>query len=118
MGDFGDRTLTPIDTATLQPGPAVALPVNPTGIAVTASGTTAYIVGGAGVVPLTVSGLAVGTAIRLPDVAEAIALNAAGTTAWVALQGGDLIPVALPSGVVGRPIHLGGRPSAVVIADH
>jgi hyaluronoglucosaminidase len=117
VGDFGDRTLTPIDLATMQPGSAVSLPANPTGIAVTASGAMAYISGGASVVPLTVSSLAVGTPISLPDVAEAIALDPAGTVAWVALQAGSLLRVDLPSGKVGRRIHLGGHPSAVVIAS-
>jgi YVTN family beta-propeller protein len=117
VGNFGDRTLTPIDTATLAPGTPVALPVDPTDIVVAPSGQTAYISGGASLVPLTVAGLAVGTPIALPDAAQSLALTASGTTAWVALQAGSLVSVALPSGVVGRRIHLGGHPSAVVIAQ-
>jgi DNA-binding beta-propeller fold protein YncE len=116
VGNFGNRTLTPIDVATLQPGAAVALPVNPTDIVVSASGTTVYVSGGASLVPVTVAGLAVGTPIALPDVAQAVALNRGDTTAWVALQAGALIPVTLASGTVGHRIHLGGHPSAVLIA--
>ena len=116
VGDFGDDTLTPIDATTLVAGPPVALPVNPTDIVVTTSGTTAYIAGGASVVPLTVSGLALGTPIVLRGVAQALALAPGDGTAWVALQTGSLVPVSLPSGTVGRAIHLGGHPSAVAIA--
>lgn len=114
VGNFGNSTLTAISTTARQPGAAVALPIDPTGIAVAASGATAYISGGASVVPLTVAGLAVGSPIRLPGVAEAIALTPDGTTAWVALQSGSLIPLTLPSGRVGRAVHVGGHPSAVV----
>jgi hyaluronoglucosaminidase len=117
VGNFGDDSLTPIDAATLMPGPAVALPVNPTDIVVTTSGTTAYIAGGSSVVPLTVSGLAVGTPIALRGVAQALALAPGDGTAWVALQTGSLVPVSLPSGTVGHAIHLGGHPSAIAIAS-
>jgi DNA-binding beta-propeller fold protein YncE len=116
VGNFTTRSLTPISTATLHAGTAVALPVNPTGIVVTPSGTTAYISGGSALVPVTVNGLAVGAPITLPDVAQAVALDPNGATAWVALQAGDLVGVTLASGTVGKPIRLGGHPSAVVIA--
>jgi YVTN family beta-propeller protein len=116
VGNFTDHSLTPISLATMQSGAAVALPVDPTGIAVTPSGTTAYVCGGASVIPVTLAGLSVAGPITLPAVAQALALGAAGTTAWVALGSGDIVSVALPSGVVGTPIHLGGHPSAVVLA--
>jgi YVTN family beta-propeller protein len=115
VGNFGNDTLTPINTGTLKAGTAVTLPLNPTGIVVSASGTTAYISGGAAVVPVTVAGLAVGTSVALRGVAQAIALSPGDKTAWVALQAGSLVQVALASGTVGRTIHLGGHPSALVI---
>jgi len=118
VANFGDQTLTPISTTTLAPGPPVALGVDPTALAVAPSGSTLYVCGGASVVPVTVAGLTVGTPIALPDAAQAIALDARGTTAWVALQSGGLIEVTLATGRVGRPIHLGGHPSALVIAQH
>ena len=116
VGNFGNDTLTPINTGTLEAGPAVALPLDPTGIVVSTSGTTAYISGGAAVVPVTVAGLAVGTPIALRGVAQAIALSPGDKTAWVALQTGSLVQVAVATGTVGRTIHLGGHPSALVIA--
>ena len=38
-----------------------------------------------------------------------------GDTAWVTQQGGTLVPVTLATGSVGKPVHLGGHPSAIVI---
>jgi hypothetical protein len=115
VGNFGNRTLVPIAVSTLRPGAAVALPVNPTAMAVNASGTTAYVCGGASLVPVTVFGMVVHGDVALPDVAQGIALSADGQTAWVTQQAGSLIPVALASGKPGRPIRLGGHPSAIVV---
>jgi DNA-binding beta-propeller fold protein YncE len=117
VGNFSDHTLTPIMLPSLQPGAAVALPVDPTAIAITSTGTMAYVTGGRSVVPVTVPSLAIGQPITLPDVAQGIALTPDNATAWVALQAGNLVPVALASRQVGHRVHLGGHPSAVVIDD-
>jgi hyaluronoglucosaminidase len=118
VGNFGTDTVTPINTTTLSAGAAVALPINPTDIVATTTGTMAYVSGGASVVPLTttVTGVAVGSAIVLHGVTQALALTKADQTAWVALQGGSIVEVSLTSGTVGRDIHVGGHPSALVIA--
>ena len=119
VGNFGNATLTQINGATLRPDAPVALPFAPTGIAVGSGGPdpTAYVCGGAGLVPVRVTALGpdVGTQIGLPGVAQGVALSADGATAWVTQQTGALTPVTLASGATGRPIHLGGHPSAVVI---
>jgi hyaluronoglucosaminidase len=115
VGNFGNHTLTPITASTFQPGASVALPFDPTGMVVNPSGTTVYVCGGAGLVPVTVFGFVVHSPIALPDVAQGVALNADGTTAWVTQQAGSLVPVALAAGKAGRPIRLGGHPSAVVV---
>jgi hypothetical protein len=82
---------------------------------VNSSGTTVYVCGGASLVPVTVFGMVVHDNVALPDVAQGIALSADGSTAWVTQQAGSLIPVALASGKPGRPIGMGGHPSAIVI---
>ena len=115
MGNFGNRTLTAINPTTLQAGGSIPLPLNPTGMALSATGATAYVCGSAAVVPVAVVGLTVGAPVALPDVAQGIALSADGTTAWVTQQAGTLLPVTLATGKVGRPIHVGGHPSAIVI---
>ncbi|HEX3334018.1 MAG TPA: hypothetical protein VHS57_06735 [Acidimicrobiales bacterium] len=115
VGNFGNRTLTPINASTFQPAAAVALPLNPTAMATNPSGTTVYVCGGAALVPVTVFGLVVHGAIALPDVAQGIALTPDGSTAWVTQQAGTLVPVTLASTTSGRPIRMGGHPSAIVI---
>jgi hypothetical protein len=119
VGNFGNATLTQIDTATLRPLAAVPLPFAPTGIAVGAGGSAApaYVCGGAGLVPVTLTALgpAVGPQIGLPDVAQGVALSADGATAWVTQRAGRLVPVTLATGKTGDPIHVGGHPSAIVI---
>ena len=66
-------------------------------------------------VSVAVVGLTVGAPVALPDVAQGIALSADGSTAWVTQQAGTLISVALATGKVGTPLHVGGHPSAIVI---
>jgi hyaluronoglucosaminidase len=117
VGNFSNSTVTPINASTLQPGKAVPIPLNPTAMAVAPSGATTYVCGGAGVVPVTVNalGLAVGAVIALPDAAQGIALTADGSVAWVTQQAGSVVPVTLATAKVGKPLHLGGHPSAIVI---
>jgi DNA-binding beta-propeller fold protein YncE len=117
VGNFGDRSLTDIADADLRPLSTVPLPLNPTGVVVSPTGTTAYVCGGAGVVSVGLAGLAltVGTPIALPDVAQGIALSRDGTAAWVTQQRGSIVPVTPSTGAVGKPVHLGGHPSAIVI---
>jgi hypothetical protein len=117
VGNFGDHTLTNIVPTDLRPLSTILLPLNPTGIAASSSGTTAYVCGGAGVVTVGLAGLAltVSAPIALPDVAQGIALSRDGTTAWVTQQRGSIVPVTLSTGAVGKPIHLGGHPSAIVV---
>ena len=115
VGNFSNRTLTQIDASTFHPEGAVALPINPIAITVNPSGTTVYVCGGAGLVPVTVYGLVVHSEIALPDVAQGVALTPDGSTAWVTQQAGSVVPVALASATPGRPVRLGGHPSAIVI---
>lgn len=115
VSDFGSDELTPIDLATMAAGAQVPLGANPTGMVVAPDGT-AWIVAGAAVIPVAPAHtvLTPGSSIALPDVGEAVALEASGT-AWVAEQDGSIVPVSLPSGPVGKPVHVGGHPSAIVI---
>jgi DNA-binding beta-propeller fold protein YncE len=117
VGNFGDHSLTNVVNTDLRPLSTIPLPLNPTGIAVSPSGTTAYVCGGAGVVSVGLAGLAltVGTPIALPDVAQGIALSPDGTEAWVTQQRGSIVGVTLSTSAVGTPIHVGGHPSAIVI---
>jgi hypothetical protein len=123
VGNFGNHTLTDVRATTLQLISNVVLPFNPTGVVVSSSGTRAFVCGGAGVVPVGVDGLGslvgrpltVGTPIALPDAAQGIALSRDGRTAWVTQQAGSIVPVTLRTGAVGKPLSLGGHPSAIVV---
>ncbi len=123
VGNFANHTLTDIRASTLQLVSNVLLPFNPTGIVVSPSGTTAYVCGGANVVPVAFGGLGslvgrpliVGTPVALPDAAQGIALSRDATTAWVTQQAGSIVPVTLSTHAVGRAVHLGGHPSAIVV---
>jgi hyaluronoglucosaminidase len=117
VGNFGDHTLTNILDSDLSVLSTVPLPLNPTGIAVSPAGSSAYVCGGAGVVTVGLGGLALSVSmpVALPDVAQGIALSGDGTTAWVTQQGGSIVPVTLATGTVGTPIRVGGHPSAIVV---
>lgn len=113
VADFGSTTVTPIDLSSLTPGPAIPVTGNPTDIAVT--GSTAWVTGGASLTPIDGSTLSAGMPVTMPNVAEALAITTDGTTAWVGLQDGELVPVTLADHRVGRPVTVGGRPSAVAL---
>jgi YVTN family beta-propeller protein len=113
VANFGSTTVSPIDLSTLQAGQPITVGGNPTGIAVT--GSTAWVSGGASLTPIDGSTLTAGMPVAMPNVAEAVAIADGGSTAWVALQDGELVPVILADHHVGRPVTVGGRPSAVAV---
>jgi hyaluronoglucosaminidase len=117
VGNFGDHTLSNIVGTSLRVLSTVPLPLNPTGIVAEPSSPEAYVCGGASVLPIGLGGLAptLGTPIALPDVAQGIALSRDATTAWVTQQGGSIVPVTLSTGALGKPIHVGRHPSAIVV---
>ena len=122
VANFGSDTVTPLTLTGAIPHAGTPIPVGtpPPAIAVTPDGTTAWIAGGIGLVPVAVSTAQVGAAIGTASPAEAVALAPGPTggtpaTAWVATQNGKLVPVDLATKVVGSPIAIGGRPSALLI---
>ena len=115
VGNFANSTLTPIDATTRAPGAPVPLPLNPTGIAVARVGGDRLRLRRRGARPGHRVGARGRAPIALPDAAQGIALSADDATAWVTQQAGALIPVTLATGAVGKPLRLGGHPSAIVI---
>jgi hyaluronoglucosaminidase len=115
VADFGSDQVTPVSVHTMTPMPAVAIGGNPTGIAVAQNGT-AWIVAGASLTPLSPGSPAAGAPVALPGVGQAVALQG-GSTAWVAEQAGSVVPVPLPAGPAGRPVHVGGRPTAIAVSS-
>lgn len=125
VANFTSNSLTPINVATLAAGKALPVPFNPTDIVAVADQDNFFITGGASLASLSasgftvsnpsVSGLSLGAIIALPYVAEAVAIAPNTKMAWVALQDGTVLPVQLPEGTLGKPISIGGRPSAIII---
>lgn len=113
VADFGSDQVTPVSVRSLAAMPAVSVGGNPTGIAVAPDGT-AWVVAGDTLTPLPPGSPAGGAPVTLPGVAEAVALQG-GSTAWVAQQAGTIVPVRLPAGPAGRPVRVGGRPTALAL---
>lgn len=126
VADLGGDELTPVDLATATVQAPVAVGVPPTGIATTAHpapGTsrttdpagTAWVTGGDSLVPVDLATMTAGTALAVGHPAEAVALTANGTLAWVAGTDGTLTELDLATGRVLHTVHVGGRPSAVLV---
>jgi hyaluronoglucosaminidase len=113
VADFGSDQVTPVSVDSLAAMPAVSVGGNPTGIAVAPDGT-AWVVAGDTLTPLPPDSPAGGTPLTLPGVGESVALQG-GSTAWVAEQAGTIVPVRLPAGPAGNPVHVGGRPTALTL---
>jgi hyaluronoglucosaminidase len=114
VADFGSDQVTPVSVRSLAAMPAVSVGGNPTGITVAPDGT-AWVVAGDTLTPLPPGSPTGGAPVTIPGVGEAVALQG-GSTAWVAEQSGAIVPVRLPAGPAGRPVRVGGRPTALAVA--
>jgi len=115
VANLGDGTVTPVDLTTLRAGRPIAVGPGPTGIALSRGAPTAWVSLGSSLIPIDIATLTAGTAIVVGHVAQAVALGPHGTTAWVAGIDGTVTPVDLRTGRARRAIHVGGRPSAILV---
>jgi hyaluronoglucosaminidase len=113
VANLGDGTVTPVDLSTMTAGHAIPVGPGPTGVA--ESDATAWVSVGSSLVPITLSTMTAGPAIAVGHVAQAVALGPGATTAWVAGVDGTVTPVDLRTGRARRAIHVGGKPSAILI---
>lgn len=136
VGCFGDNTVVPINLATLQPGAPVTIPGGPRSIAIATgqtsapavtgsepagsaasrAGRAAYVASGNSLWPVALPGLVVGNPIIVGHPAEGVALGPDHRYAYVATADGYLVPVDLAKGIADKPIFVGGKPYAVVVA--
>jgi sugar lactone lactonase YvrE len=125
VANFGDNTVSVLDVDAWRLLQTLDIGFGPTGMAVASASDgrppTVWVSGGSSIVPIAVTGpdpevLTVGPPIDVRRPAEAIALAGGGMVAWVADQDARVTPVDLSTGSVGRPVYVGGRPSAIVIA--
>ena len=117
VANFQSNTVTPLDLATMGPGPPIAIGTNPTGIAGLPSSSTVWVSGGDSVTPIDVTTQQSGPPIPIGTTAEAIALMPGGTSAWVCGGNGNLVHVDLKSRTVVGQVAVGNQPSAVAIAQ-
>jgi YVTN family beta-propeller protein len=144
VADFGDGTVTPLALPSLTPGtpidagtgpvavaiapdgtpirlahlttlPSIPLAGNPTDIALSPTGATAYLSGGDSVLPVNLTTLQAGAPIPVGAPAEALAVTANGLTAWVCTATGRVVPVNLVNGSLAGSVEVGGQPTAIVI---
>ncbi len=115
VANLGDGTVTPVDLATLRAGPPIPVGSGPTGIALRAGAPTAWVSVASSLIPIDLATSTAGTAIAVGHVAQAVALGPHGTTAWVAGIDGTVTPVDLRTGRAHHAIHVGGRPSAILV---
>lgn len=116
VADFQTSVVTPIDLSKMVPATAIPVAGNPTGIASWRSDTVVYVSGGSSVTPIDLLPLLqAGAPIPVGTTAQGLALANGGRTAWVCSGNGTLVPVNLVTGTVGKPVVVGGQPTAVVI---
>jgi YVTN family beta-propeller protein len=116
VANLGSNSVTLIDMTTLKAVQTVALQVPPTGIATAKGGNpAAWVTGGKSVEEVTFDGPALVHSANIRHLAEAIAVDGAGDEAWVADGDGYVTEVDLRTGMAGKSVDVGGRPTAIVI---
>jgi YVTN family beta-propeller protein len=119
VNDDDPGSVTPIDTVTDTPETPIPVGGDPTDIAITPDGTTAYVSTDANesVTAIDTATNTAGTPIPLRG-ADAIAITPDGTTAYVTnIQGPNysVTPIDLATNTAGTPILVGGEPDAIAI---
>ena len=111
-------SVTPIDTATNTAGAAIAVGIEPVGVAITPDGKTAYVTneGADSVTPIDTATNTPGTAITLGRFPEGIAITPDGKTAYVVNGGsGSVTPIDTATNTPGEAITVGSAPVGVAI---
>jgi YVTN family beta-propeller protein len=113
-----DSTVTPIDTATNAPGPAIKVGSSPYGIALTPDGRTAYVanMGDSSVTPINTATGVPGAPIKVGGAAKAIAISPNGRTVYVVGGSGTFTPIDVATNTAGATIKIGGEPDAIAIS--
>ena len=119
-------TVTPIDTATDTAGTPITVGTEPSTIAITPDGTTAYVTNEASntVTPIDIATNSAGSPITLNATLTGtpgyqIAITPDGTTAYVVTRSNTLVPIDTANNTTGTPIAVGPfGPEASAIAIH
>jgi virginiamycin B lyase len=117
-------TVTPIDTATGTAGTPITVDSEPSSVAITPDGTTAYVVNLASnnVTPIDIATSSAGSPITLnatlTGTGNQIAITPDGATAYVVTRNNTLIPIDTANNTTETPISVGPfgpEPSAIAI---
>jgi DNA-binding beta-propeller fold protein YncE len=114
-------TITPVSTATGEPGPPIIVGRSPDAMAVTPDGRTVLVLTSTGITPVDTATNRAGTPVGIRG-AYALAVAPGGGTAYVLAmpdpgsQQGFAVPVPLHAGTAGTPIKVGLNPAQIVFA--
>jgi len=127
VANFGSNSITSIPLAdsnrgipkcgpSSSPCRSISAGRDPTGIAFSSNGKTAYVVGGDSLTLVNVSRAFPFDTVPLGKTAEAIGLSPNGKVAYIADEQGYITPVSLSTNKPTKPIPVGGHPVAVAIS--
>jgi YVTN family beta-propeller protein len=115
---YSGGTVTPVSTATGNPGSPVAVGAGPRAIAITPDGRAAYVANSAAstVTPVFTATGSAGTPIPVGSSPVAVAITPDGRAAYVVNSTSNTVtPISTPTNTPGAPIHVGLSPSAIAI---
>ncbi|MCL6094554.1 MAG: YncE family protein [Actinobacteria bacterium] len=126
VGNFGSNSITSIPLTgsngeNLACGPlddpcrSIPAGRDPTNIAFSLNGETAYVTGGDSLTLISVSRASPSVSIPLGETAEAVALSSNGKMAYIADEQGYITPINLRSEKPTKPIPVGGHPVAIAV---
>jgi YVTN family beta-propeller protein len=117
-GGIGNDRVTPIDTLTNTDGTPIGVGSDPSAIAISPDGATAYVAnrGDGTVTPIDTATNTAGTPIGVGSDPSAIAISPDGATAYVGNAGdGTVTPIDTATNSAGTPIGVGSGPDAIAI---
>lgn len=120
VADLGSDAVTYVNLISLRAGPQIAVGIPPTGIATEsvahAAGPIAWVAGGSSLVRISFDEKRiVGHTVPVGHLAEGVAIARGTETAWVTDGDPDVTEVNLVTGRVVKSVHVGGRPTSIVI---
>jgi len=119
VANFDGDTITPISTATGEPGQPITVGPSPQDMAVTPDGGTVLVLTSTGLTPVDAATNRAGRPVAIQG-ASALAVAPGGTAYVLAMpdsdsQQGFVVPVHVRTGTTGRPIRVGLSPLQIAV---
>ena len=110
------NTVTPIDIATGTPGTPIPVGFQPVGVAITSSGTKAFVATTSAVVtPIDLTNNTPQPSINVGDISTTIAITPDNQMAYVTVGANAVVPIDVESDTAGAPIFVGNGPYGIAI---